>query len=739
VLALLGWTGGLAAQERPIPQVRDIAVEGNRRVQAGVVLTRIQTRIGEPFSPAGLREDVRTLFGLGFFEDVQIRTEPFEGGVRVIFVVVERPLLREASFEGNREVRTEDLAETAALRVGVLYNPVEVQRALEAIRRKYEEEGFFGVAISPRTERTLEGDLRVVFRIEEGRKLYIDRIVIEGNQTLTARQIKRAMATEERFLWILPFAKVQRKVFEDDADRILNLYADNGFIQARIESHEIIPDIERGKVVLRTRLVEGPQFRVGTVTLQGNEVLPEAELRRLVRLKEGDVFRRNLLRATLSDIRERYSEIGRARADVSAASDVDPQAQRVSIALTIREGVEVYVERINITGNVKSSEKVLRRELRLVEGELFTLQKLVRSRQRLFALGYFEEVAMTEAPGSTPDKIVVNVSVKERPTGLFSIGAGYSSADGLFGTIDIRDSNLLGRGYDGSIRFRIGSRTQLAQLSLTDPYFLDTRLRAGFDVYNVEREFDDFTEARLGGDLRARYPIAEYLTVGALYRLEDVEISDVAADASQELKNEEGTRLNSVIELDAVRDTRDNPFEPSRGNRNQLVFAFAGLGGDTQFYKVVAESAWYFPLPFLDWVLGVRGLAGYVQGWGGKEVPLFERFFLGGAGTLRGFRTRSVAPKDAQGNVIGGDSELLFSAEVLIPIIPRFRIAFFFDAGNAYGFGTDFDPTDLRYDIGAGVRFFSPLGPLRLDVGYNLDRRAGEKDYQIHFTVGSPF
>ncbi len=738
-LLLAGFAALARAQERPAPQVRDIAVEGNRRIQAAVVLNRVQARIGDAFSPRALQEDLRAIFALGFFDDVQIRVEEFEGGVRVIFVVVERPLQREVGFEGNREVKTDELREKAALRVGVPYNPAEVQRAAEAIQQKYEEEGFFGATIVPRTERTVEGDLRVVFRIDEGPKLYIDRIVFEGNQALTARQLKGAMATQERVFWVLPFSKVQRKVFEDDAERILNLYADHGFIQARIESHEIVPDLARRKVTLRTRLVEGPQFRVGTVTVRGSDVLPEAETRKLIKLKEGDVFDRSRVRASVRDIVDRYSSIGRARAEVIPATEVQPEAQRVNLALTIQEGNEVYVERINITGNTKSSEKILRRELRVVEGELFTFQKLVRSRQRLFNLGYFDEVNATPVPGSTPDKVVINIDVKERATGIFSIGAGFSSLDGLFATLDVTQRNLFGRGQEVFLRVRFGSKSQLGLLGFTEPYLFDIPLRAGFDIYNREREFDDFTEERLGGDLRASYPLAEFLTLSGLYRLEEVTISNIADDATEDLKKEEGRRLNSVIEFALIRDTRDNVFEPTRGSRNVLDLAFAGLGGDTRYYRIVGESAWFIPLPVFNWVLGVRGLAGYIRGWGGEEVPIFERFFLGGVNTLRGQRTRSVGPRDARGEVIGGDSELLFSTELLIPIIPRLRLALFFDAGNAYGFGQDFDPTDLRMGAGVGVRFFSPLGPLRLDFGYNLDREDREKAYQIHFAVGSPF
>ncbi len=745
LLLLVGWAGLLHAQERTTPAVpatptvRDITVEGNRRIQSPVIVNRVQTRIGDSFSPSAVREDVRSIFALGFFDDVQVRVEEFEGGVRLIFVVVERPLVREVAFEGNQELKTEELRDTAAIRVGVLYNPVEVQRAAGAIRKKYEEDGFFGVTITPRTERTPEGDLRIVFRIDEGRKLYIDRIVIEGNRALSDKQIKEAMATKERLFWILPFSKVQRNVFEDDGERILNLYADNGYIQARIESQEIIPDPQRGKVTLRIRVVEGSQFEVGPVTFQGNEILPDDEIRRRIPLKEGDVFKREALRTAIRSITDRYSEIGRARAELTPNTDIDAEARRISIALIIKEGPEVYVERINITGNTKSSEKVLRRELRVVEGELFTNQKLVRSRQRLFNLGYFDEVNITTEPGSAPDKLIVNVDVKERSTGVFSIGAGYSSLDNVFGTLDVTQRNLFGRGYEVFARFRIGAKSRLGLIGFTDPYFLDIPLRAGVDIYDRQRDFPDFTEERLGGDIRASYPLQEYVTIGGAYRLENVTISDVAEDASDDLKRELGTKLNSVVEFSLARDTRDNFFEPTTGSRNTLEIDVAGLGGDTRFFKILGETAWFFPLPVFDWVLGTRALAGVVQGWGGQEVPIFERFFLGGQNTLRGQKTRSVGPKDSTGAVIGGTSELVFSAELLIPIFPKFRLAFFFDAGNAYGFDTGFDPTNLRLGAGVGFRFFSPLGPLRLDLGYNLDKQPGEKSYQIHFAVGSPF
>jgi len=736
--ALLGWAARGAAQERPIV-IREIAIEGNRRVQDAVILGRIQSKIGDPFAPASLREDVKAVFALGAFDDVQLKVEDFEGGVKVTFVVVERPLVREIAFLGNRAIKVDELREKADLRIGILYNPVDVQQAEERIRARYEELGYFRAKILPVTERTPEGDVRVVFRIDEGRKTKIDHIEFVGNRALSASRLKGVMKTKER-QYLLFRATVQRKEFEDDIDRILALYADHGYIQARVESHEIVVAEATDRLILRIRIVEGPEFRFGKIGVTGNQVLPEAEIRRQVRIREGEVFSRAKLRRDVSAISELYSVIGRAFAEVAPQTITEAETRTVGVTFEIREGPEVYVERINISGNTKSSEKVLRRELRLAEGDLFSIQKLIRSRQRLFNLGFFDEVAVTTAPGSSPERIVINIEVKERPTGLVSVGAGFSSLDKLIGTVDVSQQNLFGRGQELFLRLRVGSRSQLANLGFTEPYLFDMPLSAGFDIFNSTRLFNDFSRKAVGGDLRFSYPFTEFIRGFGTYKFERVKVFDIAAGASTALLEAEGTSTTSSVIFAGVRDSRDNVFEPTRGSRNSLSLETAGLGGDNRFYKLIGESAWFFPLPIFDWVIGVRGEAGMVEGFGGKEVPIFERFFLGGPTTLRRLRTRSLSPRDATGARIGGDKELLFNAELLIPlVIPRFRAALFFDAGNAYGFGKDFDPTDLRTSAGIGFRWFSPLGPIRIDYGINLDREPGEKSAQFHFAIGSTF
>jgi len=716
----------------------EITLEGNRRIQDAVILGRIRTKVGDPFVPAALREDVKGIFALGFFDDVQLRVEDFEGGVKVTFVLVERPLVREIRFEGNKVIKTDELQEKAELRLGTVYNPVDIQKAEERIRARYEEMGYFRAKVTPVTERIPEEDVRVVFQIDEGQQLKIDHIEFVGNRALSASQLKGAMKTKERQYFFFR-STVQRQEFEDDIDRILALYADHGYIQARVESHEIVVDETVNRLVLRLRVVEGPQFRFGRIEVTGNQVLPEGEIRRLIRIREGEVFSRSKLRRDVSAITELYSSIGRAFAEVFPQTTTLAETRMVPVTFEIKEGPEVYVERINISGNTRSSEKVLRRELRLVEGELFTIQKLTRSRQRLFNLGFFDEVNVATAPGAGPDQIVIDIEVVERPTGLFSVGAGFSSLDRLFGTVDISQRNLFGRGQELFLRLRVGSRSQLANLGFTEPYLFDMPLSAGFDIYNSTRLFNEFSRKAVGGDLRASYPFTEFIRGFGTYKLERVKVFDVRESASRTLLEAEGSSITSSVTFAGVRDSRDNVFEPSRGSRHALTLETAGLGGDNRFYKLIGESAWFFPLPLFGWVLGVRGEAGVADGFSGKDLPLFERFFLGGPTTLRGQRTRSVSPRDETGARIGGDKELLFNVELLVPLIPRLRAALFFDAGNAYGFGEEFDPTDLRMAAGIGFRWFSPLGPIRVDYGLNLDREPGEKSAQFHFAIGSTF
>lgn len=726
------------AQEGQQPVlVKEIAVQGNRRIQEAVILGRVQTKVGSPFVPARLAEDIRNIFALGFFDDVQLQVEDFEGGAKIIFMVAERPLIRDIEFVGNRRIGTSTLQEKIDLKLGTVYNPVDVQKAVSTLKDHYEDEGYFEVQIAPETERVAEGDVKVVFRITEGRRITIERIVIEGAKGLTPRLIKRVMATQERQFFILR-GIVQRQRVEEDMERILLLYNDYGYIQARVEGHEISVDEKRARVTIAIKIVEGPQFTVGSVGVTGTNVLPVEEVRRQVKLAPGDVFSRSKLRESVEGIRDLYSSIGRASVDVGPITSQDPAARKVNLTLEITEGPEVFVERINISGNVRSQEKILRREIPMAEGDLFTSQKLDRARQRLVNLGYFETVRASTAPGSAKDKIAVNIEVTERPTGLFSLGGGYSSADGFLGLIDLSQRNFLGKGWEVSLRLRGGARTQQGVVSFTEPWLFDRPLSAGFDLFNNRRVFLDFTVDSLGAGLRLSHPFLEFWRGHLNYRLSRDEISDVSDQASTVLTSEEGTTITSLIGGAVTRDTRDNVFATTKGGLLSLATDVAGLGGDNKFLKTVGSISYFHPV-FWGTVLSGRVEAGYGFGFGDQDLPLFERFFLGGPNSIRGRKARQISPVDASGTRIGGTSEVLLNLEHVIPIGFGIRLATFFDAGNVYGFTKDFDPTDTREAAGVGMRWQSPFGPIRLDWGYNLDRRKGESPTEFHFSVGSTF
>jgi outer membrane protein insertion porin family len=730
-----------APAERPIV-VKEIAVQGNRRVQEAVILGRVTLKIGTPFVANRTAEDIRGIFSLGFFDDVQVRVEDFEGGVKLTYVVTERPFVRDVLFSGNKKQDASTLLEKIDLKLGTVYNPVEVNRAADKLKDFYETEGYFEVGIAPEVEKLADGDVTVTFKIAEGRRITIEQIAIEGTQGLTPKQVRGAMETQEREFYILR-GTVQRQRLDEDTDRIIQLYNDHGYVQARVEKSEIDVDREKARATIRIVVVEGPQFKVGGVDVTGNTLLPQEEIRKRIQLKSGDVFSRGKLRDSVTGVTDLYSAIGRASADVSPNTMQDTPNRLVNVVFEVVEGPETYVERINISGNTRSEEKILRREIPMAEGDLFTTQKLTRAKQRLTNLNYFDKVEAKTAPGSSKDKIVVNIDVTEKPTGLFSIGGGYSSQDGVLGTLDLSQRNFLGKGWEVFLRLRGGENLQTGTIGFTEPWLFDRPLAAGFDIFNTRRILPDYTVNSLGGDIRLGHPLGEYSRWNAMYRVSQDRISDVSALGSPELLSEEGTHLTSLVGLSLSRDTRDNVFDPTRGGTASIGLDFAGVGFGGRFVRSVFTTTYYQPTPWLDHVLSFRLMAGYAIGWDKDPVPLFERFYLGGSNSLRQFKSLQVSPRDSSGTRVGGNAELLGTIEYQIPLFFGIKAAIFYDVGNVWGpdisGGTKIDLTDLRHGAGAGFRWNSPFGPIRVDYGIKLDRKAGESLGSFNFSAGSSF
>jgi outer membrane protein insertion porin family len=749
----LSWVGGVLVRpadgqtpSAPPPAgqivVKELAVQGNRRVQEAVILGRVTAKVGGPFVPARLADDIRSIFSLGFFDDVQAKVEDFEGGIKLTFVVMERPFVRDITFAGNKRLDAAALQEKIDFKLGAVYNPVEVTRAAEKLKEAYEEEGYFEVGVTPDVARLPDGDVSVTFRVAEGRKMTIDKIVIEGAQGLKPDKIKAIMLTQEREFYILR-GTVQRQKLDQDIERVVAFYNDNGYIQARVETVDTKVDRTTARVTIRIVVAEGPVFKVGGIDITGNKVLPVEELRRRVLLKPDDVYARNKLQETVRGMVDVYGTIGRTSADINPQIALDVPNRKVNITLEVNEGPEVFIERINISGNTRSQEKILRRELPMAEGDLFTTQKLARAKQKLTNLNYFEKVETKTAPGSTTDKIVVNIEVTEKPTGLFSIGGGYSSQDGALGTLDLSQNNFLGRGYQVFLRLRGGTQTQQGTIGFTNPWFLDRPLAAGFDIFNNRRIYQDYTINSLGGDVRFGAPIGDYGRWNSLYRLSQEKLSDVDPNSSTELLDAQGTSITSLLGGALSRDTRDNLTEPTRGNYSLFGLDFAGIGtGDNRFVRITALTTQHQPLWF-NHVLSGRLMAGYQFGWDKEPVPFFERYYLGGPNTIRSFKSRQISPEDSSGTAIGGNFQVLGNLEYSVPLPYGLRAALFFDVGNVYGpdqkLHTPIDLTDLKYAVGPGLRWNSPFGPIRVDYGVNPNPKRGESFGNFQFSMGAAF
>jgi outer membrane protein insertion porin family len=749
----LSWVGGVVvrpaegqAPSGPPPAglivVKELAVQGNRRVQEAVILGRVTSKVGGPFVPVRLADDIRSIFSLGFFDDVQAKVEDFEGGVKLIFVVAERPFVRDITFAGNKRLDAAALQEKIDVKLGAVYNPVEVTRAAEKLKEAYEEEGYFEVGVTPDVARLPDGDVSVTFRVSEGRKMTIEKIVIEGAQGLKPDKIKDIMLTQERQYFILR-GTVQRQKLDQDIERIVTFYNDNGYIQARVETVDTQVDRANARVTIRIVVAEGAQFKVGGIDITGNKVLPVEELRRRVLLKPDDIYSRSKLHETVKGIVDVYGTIGRTSADINPQMALDVPNRKVNITVEVNEGPEVFIERINISGNTRSQEKILRRELPMAEGDLFTTQKLARAKQKLTNLSYFEKVETKTAPGSTKDKIVVNIEVTEKPTGLFSIGGGYSSQDGALGTLDLSQNNFLGRGYQLFLRLRGGTQTQQGTIGFTDPWFLDRPLAAGFDLFNNRRIYQEYTINSLGGDVRFGAPIGDYSRWNALYRLSQETVSNIDPNASTELLKAKGVSITSLVGGSVSRDTRDSLTEPTRGNYSLFGTDFAGIGtGDNRFVRLTATTTQHQPLWF-EHVLSGRLLTGYQFGWYKAPVPLFERYYLGGPNTIRSFKSRQISPEDSSGTAIGGNFEVLANLEYSVPLPFGIRAAMFFDVGNVYGpdqsVHAPIDLTNLKYAVGPGLRWNSPFGPIRVDYGVNPHPTGKEKFGNFQFSMGAAF
>lgn len=736
VLDILGYTSRNVI-------IASIAPAGNERIDSGAILRKINTKPGDFYNPATLRQDLKSVFSMGYFDDVAIDVTDTPSGKAVIFQVKEKPLISSVSFTGTDEISEEDVREAANITPNSIINPTKVNLAVQRIKALYRSKGYFKTKVAANLSYPTENRVDVRFQIDEGEKISVEKITFKGNTSFDEGDLEDVIETGtwNWFSWLTESGVLKMDVLQQDAGRLASFYQNHGFIEVKVG--EPVVEEEDNALHITFPIEEGPRYRVGTVDIEGDLIEDKPDMISGLSIRKEKFLNRQTLRDDVLKLTDLYAEQGYAFAEITPKIDKSESGKRVDITINIDKGSLVYFNRIEIRGNTRTRDNVIRRDLSVKEGGVFDSKAIRTSTEKLQRLGFFEEVTVTPQPTMVEDQMNVMVDVKEKSTGQFSIGAGYSSSEALLFMAEISENNLMGTGNRLAFSVNLSGVTTRFNVNYTNPRFLDSRISAGIDLYNWRREYDDYTKDSVGGGVRFGQPFFEkwYLYYG--YSIDNTELSDVAEDASQIIKDSENINLTSAVHVRLLRDSRNREFAPDKGSRNSITVRHAGgiLGGDAEFTKVEGSSSWYFPIIWKS-VFHIKGAIGEAYANDDKKLPVYERYYLGGINSIRGFPSASISPLDpVTGEKIGGDKMWYANVSVQFPLLEEAGLhgEIFTDFGNVYGVDQDWDFSDYKKTAGLGFLWMSPMGPIRLAWGYNLDRQPGEDSSNWDFTMGGAF
>jgi outer membrane protein insertion porin family len=727
-------------------KVAEVDVEGNAALEKDVILLKVKTQPGEPFDPKTVNDDLKRLYDLGYFDDVQIRTEDVHGGKRVVFVVKEKPRIQAIGVVGNSDIKKDDILEAMSTKAGNVLNPQVLADDLEKVRELYRKKGYYQTEVSYSLEQTDPRMARLNINVKESKKLYIKEIKIDGAKQVSPSDLKEEMGLKERnwLSWIMQTGVLKEELLERDSAAIENYYTNRGFIDAKVGQPTV--DIRDDGIHITFTVDEGARYKVGNVNFKGDLLLDESKLRELSKLnelsKKKDFFDRSVVREDVTKLTDAYSDLGYAFAEV------DPDVQKrgdekiVDVTYAVSKGQKVYVRRVIIEGNDRTRENVIRRELKLSDGDLFSGSKLKRSNERLNKLDYFDKVDIETVPTEDPSEVDLRVKVKDKNTGKLELGIGYSTSDSVFFGGSVGERNLFGKGYELQFQGMFSGRTNRFMLSFTNPAVYDSQLAAGMDIYSTFHAYDDFWKETQGARLRFSYPLGEYTSVNWEYHMDRDRVFRTNPLASSIIFSSRGVHWTSAVGGDVTRDTTDSKTKPTKGTINTLGTELAGPGGDVGYVKGYYNFHFFQPLIW-ETVFHTRLAAGAITPDGYGNVPVFERFYLGGINNVRGYAQDELSPRDHRTfERIGGDTMYFGNLEYIVPVSKSYGVysVGFFDFGDSMyreRDGLSFNPYKA---IGAGLRWYSPLGLIRVEYGYGLDAsRQHQNPSQIGFTMGQTF
>ncbi|MFO7751038.1 MAG: outer membrane protein assembly factor BamA [Desulfobacteraceae bacterium] len=722
--------------------ITGITVSGNKRIESYAILKVIDLEEGELLDPGVFPDNVKKLYAMGYFEDVRIISEKSDQGVNLVFQVTEKPSVRKIDFKGNHAYKDEELKEVLGTRTGSILNVFNINKDLSRIQALYTDKNYHNCVVEYKTKKLDHNQADLLFVIDEKEKLKIETIVIDGNKEISDKAIKKIIKTDEKgfFSWITSSGELDRNELAQDVFRIESYYKNMGFVDARVSEPEV--EYKEESIAVTFKIDEGIQYSNGTIDFKGDLLFSQEKLLENIGSDDSDLFSREQLRKDIIQLTDRYADKGFANADIAPQINRNSEKKTVDITFRIAKGSPVYIERIIISGNTKTRDKVIRRQLKVYEQQLYSKTGIQRGVQNLRRTDYFENVEVTTARGSSDDKLDLNVNITEKATGAFSFGGGYSSEDSLFAMVSISERNLFGRGQEISLKAEVSGSSNKYTLSFTEPWLFDIPLSAGFDLYNWDKEYDYYDKDSKGGAVRLGYMIFDYTHLGFKYGFEDFELTHVDEEYTDV---DAGRYVTSSITTSLGYDSRNSRINPTSGSKHRLSVEYAGggLGGEIDFVKYIGEAGWYHPL-FWKFTGFFHAKAGYLDDQSDKDIEIdYERFYLGGMRSVRGYDWQDINASDADEiEIRGGEKMIQFNAELLFPLVEDVGLTgvVFYDTGDVYEDSEDIVLEDLYSSYGAGFRWQSPMGPIRIEYGVILDGneyKSGEGRWE--FSMGGAF
>ncbi|MBI5509149.1 MAG: outer membrane protein assembly factor BamA [Deltaproteobacteria bacterium] len=798
VAAVLGLVGLGAANPQAAtgaPRVTDIRVEGLRRVESEAALSRVQIKVGDVFDPKTASQALHQVWETELFRDVRLEREVMASGIRLVFVVTEKPSIKEVKYEGNDSLSEDDIKAVVDVKPFTILKVNELKKNVEKIRDLCVEKGFYLAEVAYRIDKIdgNDNEVNVVFTVVENAKVMVKQLTFIGNKHLKDEQIKDVLQTREgsELSFLSQSGTYKEEFFQTDLFRIQALYYDHGFVNIKVGQPTATISSDRRYIFLSAPIEEGEQYNIGEVKFSGDVTLKaddgsvkidEAEVRSKLTIRAGEIFNRTQLFQDIQSITDVYRDQGYAYANVTPNSAIRNDVKAVDLDLEVERGDVIYFERLEVVGNTRTRDKVIRREMRIFEGDRYSATNLNESKARVYQLGFFETVNISTSRGSKPNLMNVTIEVKEKSTGTFQIGAGFSSVESFIATAQIAQNNFLGNGQLLSVSAQLSFgdfARQLATVQFYEPYFLDSEWSFGMNAYITQRYYREFQRNANGLSPSFGYPITPDLRVNAGYTLEFVRVETDPASGKAFADLTRGNGRNSSVNASVAYDTRDNRLFPSKGHFHTISAEVSdrALGAEDglENRRLQLYLRYYYPLP-LSLVLKLNAEFGVVSARGGRRVAIAERFFPGGIYSVRGFEPRGLGPTEKVANkgdpssptsdfIVGGNKQTIFNLEIEFPIIEQAGIkgVVFADAGNAYNDDEGFfylgtprklrppafmmrsdrrvdPPLGLYYAFGFGFRWFSPIGPLRFEWGIPITKRnVTDRGIIFEFTIGNFF